>query len=79
MVSMNDDSRPQHVVFAAPFFMDATLAFIEGASQLPNTALTVISQVRALPDTGVSITASIRSRFSMPCVTSSVALARQSS
>lgn len=34
----------RHVIFVAPFFMDATLAFIEGASQLPDTDLTVISQ-----------------------------------
>lgn len=33
-----------HVIFAAPFFMDATLAFIEGASHLPGVNLTVISQ-----------------------------------
>jgi hypothetical protein len=39
-------ARPdnQHVVFVAPFFMDATLAFIRGATQLPTTRLTVISQ-----------------------------------
>lgn len=34
----------QHVIFAAPFFMDATLAFIDGASHLPGVNLTVISQ-----------------------------------
>lgn len=34
----------QHVIFAAPFFMDATLSFIEGATHLPGTNLTVISQ-----------------------------------
>jgi formate-dependent phosphoribosylglycinamide formyltransferase (GAR transformylase) len=34
----------QHVIFAAPFFMDATLSFIEGASHVPHTNLTVISQ-----------------------------------
>lgn len=34
----------RHVVFAAPFFMEATLAFIEGATHLPDTRLTVISQ-----------------------------------
>ncbi|MEE4192706.1 MAG: ATP-grasp domain-containing protein [Halieaceae bacterium] len=32
------------MIFVAPFFMDATLAFIEGASQLTDTDLTVISQ-----------------------------------
>jgi hypothetical protein len=51
--STRDDARvtdsqtqqdKQHVIFAAPFFMDATLAFIKGALQLPNTNLTVISQ-----------------------------------
>ena len=35
---------PQHVIFAAPFFMDATLRFIDGASRLPDVALTVLSQ-----------------------------------
>jgi biotin carboxylase len=34
----------QHVIFAAPFFMDATLRFLRGAAQLPDVALTVISQ-----------------------------------
>ena len=34
----------QHVIFAAPFFMDATLAFINGAAQLPGINLTVVSQ-----------------------------------
>jgi len=33
-----------HVIFAAPFFMDATLAFINGAAQLPGVNLTVVSQ-----------------------------------
>lgn len=37
-------SDKRHVVFAAPFFMEATLAFIDGASHLPDTNLTVISQ-----------------------------------
>ena len=40
----NGGQRPRHVVFAAPFFLEATLAFIDGAAQLPNTVLTVISQ-----------------------------------
>lgn len=35
---------PQHVVFAAPFFMEATLRFIAGAAQLDDVALTIISQ-----------------------------------
>jgi formate-dependent phosphoribosylglycinamide formyltransferase (GAR transformylase) len=33
-----------HVIFAAPFFTDATLSFIEGATYLPDTNLTVVSQ-----------------------------------
>lgn len=33
-----------HVVFVAPFFMDATLRFMDGASKLPGIHLTVISQ-----------------------------------
>lgn len=35
---------PQHIVFAAPFFMEATLRFIAGAAQLDDVALTIISQ-----------------------------------
>ena len=35
---------PQHVIFAAPFFMDATLRFIGGAARLPDVALSVVSQ-----------------------------------
>ena len=34
----------QHVIFAAPFFMDATLRFLRGASRLPDVQLTVVSQ-----------------------------------
>ncbi|MBT8061544.1 MAG: ATP-grasp domain-containing protein [Gammaproteobacteria bacterium] len=34
----------QHVIFAAPFFMDATVRFIRGACQLPDVNLTVVSQ-----------------------------------
>ena len=34
----------QHVIFAAPFFMDATLRFIAGATHLPGVDLTLISQ-----------------------------------
>ncbi len=34
----------QHLIFAAPFFMDATLRFLKGASRLPGVALTVVSQ-----------------------------------
>lgn len=48
----------QHVIFAAPFFMDATLRFISGAASLENVSLTLISQdpEDRLPD-------SIRSRI----------------
>ncbi len=34
----------QHVIFVAPFFMPATLRFIEGALKLPRTKLSLISQ-----------------------------------
>jgi biotin carboxylase len=34
----------QHIVFVAPFFMDATLRFISGATHLQGVSLTVISQ-----------------------------------
>jgi phosphoribosylaminoimidazole carboxylase (NCAIR synthetase) len=34
----------QHVIFAAPFFMDATLRFLRGAAGLSDTNLTVVSQ-----------------------------------
>ena len=34
----------QHVIFAAPFFMEATLRFLKGAATLPGVALTVVSQ-----------------------------------
>lgn len=34
----------QHVIFAAPFFMDATLRFIRGATQLSGVDLTLVSQ-----------------------------------
>lgn len=42
----------QHVIFAAPFFMDATLRFLRGASCLPDVQLTVVSQdpEQRLPD-----------------------------
>ena len=41
-----------HAIFAAPFFMDATLRFIRGALNLPAVDLTLISQDSAdrLPD-----------------------------
>jgi len=54
----NQISR-QHVIFAAPFFMEATLAFIEGATHLPNTHLTVLSQ-----DPAEHIPTHIRSKLS---------------
>ena len=44
MSSTESQQDKQHIIFAAPFFMDATLAFINGAAQLPNINLTVISQ-----------------------------------
>ncbi len=34
----------QHVIFAAPFFMDATLRFLRGATQLAGVDLTLVSQ-----------------------------------
>ncbi|MBT8079264.1 MAG: ATP-grasp domain-containing protein [Gammaproteobacteria bacterium] len=33
-----------HVIFAAPFFLDATLRFVRGASHLPGVDLTLVSQ-----------------------------------
>jgi D-alanine-D-alanine ligase-like ATP-grasp enzyme len=40
-----------HVIFAAPFFMDATLRFVRGAAQLPGVDLSLVSQdpVEKLP------------------------------
>jgi len=35
---------PIHVVFAAPFFMEATLRFVRGAASLPDVTLTLVSQ-----------------------------------
>jgi len=35
---------PTHVIFVAPFFMDATLRFIRGSLQLPGVDLTLVSQ-----------------------------------
>ena len=42
---------PRHVIFAAPFFMEATLRFIRGATALDDTNLSIVSQDRleALP------------------------------
>lgn len=37
---------PRHVIFAAPFFMDATLRFIRGATALEDTNLSIVSQDR---------------------------------
>jgi hypothetical protein len=41
-----------HVIFAAPFFMDATLRFLKGSLQLPGVDLTLVSQdpLERLPD-----------------------------
>ncbi len=33
-----------HVIFAAPFFMDATLRFVSGATHLPDCHVTLVSQ-----------------------------------
>lgn len=35
---------PKHVIFAAPFFLDATVRFIRGATRLPGVDLTLVSQ-----------------------------------
>ncbi len=35
---------PQHVVFAAPFFMDATMRFVRGAAHLDDVHVSIISQ-----------------------------------
>ena len=48
----------QHVIFAAPFFMDATVRFLRGATRLPDVDLTVVSQ-----DPEESLPADIRSRI----------------
>ena len=48
----------RHVIFAAPFFMDATVRFLRGASQLPDVALTVVSQ-----DPAEQLPADIRARI----------------
>jgi D-alanine-D-alanine ligase-like ATP-grasp enzyme len=34
----------QHIIFAAPFFMDATLRFLRSSTQLPGVDLTLVSQ-----------------------------------
>ena len=34
----------QHLIFVAPFFMEATLRFLEGAARLPGVQLSLISQ-----------------------------------
>lgn len=43
---------PTHAIFAAPFFMDATLRFLKGSLQLPGVDLTLVSQdpLEKLPD-----------------------------
>jgi hypothetical protein len=42
---------PNHVVFAAPFFLETTLRFVAGAARLPGVNLSLISQdpVQRLP------------------------------
>ncbi len=35
---------PHHVVFVAPFFMETTLRFVNGAAELPGVAVSLISQ-----------------------------------
>jgi len=42
---------PAHVIFAAPFFMEATLKFVQGTARLPDIDLTIVSQepLEALP------------------------------
>lgn len=48
----------QHVIFAAPFFMDATLRFVSGASKLEGVHLSVVSQ-----DAAEKMPAELRSRL----------------
>lgn len=47
-----------HVIYAAPFFMEATLRFLRGATHLPGVALTVVSQ-----DPAEKIPGDIRARL----------------
>lgn len=57
---MSTSAEPlRHVVFVAPYFLDATLAFIDGAVRVPGIALTVISQE---PES--KIPAALRARLS---------------
>ncbi len=49
---------PTHVIFAAPFFMDATLRFIGGATHLPDTLVTLVSQ-----DPAEKLPADLRARL----------------
>ncbi|MEJ2602561.1 MAG: ATP-grasp domain-containing protein [Gammaproteobacteria bacterium] len=44
-------TMPLHVIFAAPFLLDATLRFVAGATKLPDTLVTLVSQepVEKLP------------------------------
>ncbi|MEM1091756.1 MAG: ATP-grasp domain-containing protein, partial [Pseudomonadota bacterium] len=44
MTARSTDRPRRHVLFAAPFFMEATLKFISGAARLPGVALSVVSQ-----------------------------------
>lgn len=45
-------AMPHHIIYAAPFFMDATLRFLRGATHLEGVHLTVVSQdpEQKLPD-----------------------------
>lgn len=51
-------TMPTHVIFAAPFFMDATLRFLGGATQLPDTLVTLVSQ-----DPAEKLPADVRGRL----------------
>lgn len=35
---------PRHIIFAAPFFLEATLRFVRGALELPDVTMTLVSQ-----------------------------------
>ena len=49
---------PRHVIFVAPFFMDATLRFLDGAAKLPDVDLSIVSQ-----DPADKLPAGIRARI----------------
>ncbi|MDX1500520.1 MAG: ATP-grasp domain-containing protein [Woeseiaceae bacterium] len=48
----------RHVIFAAPFFLDATLRFLRGALDLPDVLLTLVSQ-----DPAEKLPADVRERL----------------